>query len=237
MVSHPDVQKRLHQFVCVRLDWEQMMRAKDRYGFKVPTQGNQVLLDPKGKYIAGISPTGQRYPIPEFLTLLDLVHRDHPPRAETRDDLRLTWFLFRKEKRPGGDASFLSKIDRKPVLTIHGRPPTWIEERSFLEKHLRQFVWTQEPADSPRISIEMFEPDRRVLASFDLAEVTPAQAGERLDSAWVEYMKVRPMLARGYIDNPHGNWLKNVMEKVHQEEVQVREQALKGLLSPPGRSR
>ena len=48
-------------------------------------------------------------------------------------------------------------------------------------------------------------------------------------------MKERPMFARGYIDNPHGNWLRDVMEQVHLDEVKVREAAKAGTLVPPGR--
>src|SRR5262249_35837233 len=49
-----------------------------------------------------------------------------------------------------------------------------------------------------------------------------------LDRAWLAYMKERPLTARGYIDNAHGNWLKKVMEKAHEEEVRVRAEATKG---------
>jgi hypothetical protein len=56
-----------------------------------------------------------------------------------------------------------------------------------------------------------------------------------MDAAWLAYMKERPMVARGYMDNPHGNWLRGVMEQVDLEEVHVREAAKAGTLAPPGR--
>src|SRR5205807_2516498 len=67
------------------------------------------------------------------------------------------------------------------------------------------------------------------------AKETPAGLSKTLDRAWLEYMKARPLTARGYIDNPHGSWLKDVMEKAHREELRVRNEAEKGTLVPPGR--
>jgi hypothetical protein len=81
----------------------------------------------------------------------------------------------------------------------------------------------------------MLEPQSKELLSLALAKATPAALSKELDRAWLEYMKERPLTARGYIDNEHGNWLKKVMEKAHEEEVQVREEAKKGTLTSPGR--
>jgi hypothetical protein len=81
----------------------------------------------------------------------------------------------------------------------------------------------------------MLEPARREMLSLDLTKTTAAEAGKVLDAAWLEYMKERPTVARGYIDNPHGNWLRKVMEGAHAEEMRMREEAVKGTLLPPGR--
>jgi hypothetical protein len=235
VVSHPEVQKRLQRIVCVRIGWEAMMKVKDKYAIKVPTQGNQVLLDSKGKYLPGINPTGQRYEINAFVALLDQVLKDHPPREQTRDDVKLAWFLVNLDKpRPGEDALSIAKLERKPIATIHGPLPAWLDKPDFLRQHLRQFVWRRGSVELPRITIEQVEPERKELAAIDLS-AAPAEVTKQLDQAWLEYMKVRPTLARGYIYNPHGTWLKRVMENVHEEEQQVRQQALKGLLAPPGR--
>ena len=237
MVSHPDVNRRLREFVCIRLDHDQMQKHRGR--LLVPTQGNQVLLDPRGHYIPGIEPRGRRYDIPTLVALLDRVLKDYPPNPRTKDDLKLAWFFWNPKDQglPGHfGAPFISRLDRKPMLTVSGPVPAWLDEPAFLRKHLRQFIWTRGPADGPsRITVRMFEPQPKELAALDLAAADPADVSRALDGAWLEYMKVRPLVARGYIDNPHGNWLRQVMEEIHKEELAVREQALKGTLTPPGR--
>ena len=213
---------------------------KHRGRLQIPTQGNQVLLDPHGNYMPGIEPRGKRYRIPELLELLDRVLEQHPPHPERGDDLQLAWFLWNPEEQglPGHfGAPFISRLDRRPVLTIHGEQPEWLEDGAFLRKHLRQFIWTRGPAeDGPRITIRQLEPQPAELASCHPDEVTPDALSRTLDRVWLDYMRVRPLVARGYIDNPHGNWLKGVMEEVHREELRLRDEALRGTLLPPGRS-
>jgi hypothetical protein len=233
------VNRRLKQFVCVRLDHEQMQRLSKQGRLVVPTQGNQVLLDPQGNYIPGIEPRGRRYPVEKLIELLDQVLERHPARAETGDAVKLEWFLWNVENqglRPYFGASSVARLDRKPLLTLSGELPDWLDRPELLGKHLRQFIWTRGSASGAgRISIVQLEPERRELASFDLGATTPEELSRILDAAWLAYMKERPLVARGYIDNPHGNWLRGVMEKVAEEEQQVRRQAEAGTLAPPGR--
>jgi hypothetical protein len=237
VVSHPEVNRRLREFVCVRMDWEQMQRHKSRW--PTPTQGNQVLLDSRGDAVAGTDPRGRRHPVPDLLALLDRVLRDHPPAGAHRDDLELEWFLWNPRERGyqghfGAEAA--SRLDRKPLLTLSGPVPGWLRGAGFLRRHLRQFIWTRGEAAGPaRLAVRMLEPERRELLSLSLADADPVETGRRLDAAWLEYMKVRPLVARGYIDNPFGSWLRAVMERAHAEEVRLREEALKGTLTPPGR--
>lgn len=219
------------------MDWDQMQKHKDRW--KPATQGNQVLLDPKGNYLAGTKPGGERYALPDLIRHLDRALQLHPPKPERKNDLRLSWFLWNPKKQgyPGSfGAESVCKLDRKPLLTLSGSIPDWLQSPVFLRKHLRQFIWTQAAEDGPpRLTVRQLKPEAKELASLDLSALTPEEASRLLDRAWLEYMKVRPFVARGYIDNPHGRWLKQTMEAVHQEELRVREAALKGTLKSPGR--
>jgi hypothetical protein len=237
VVSHPEVVKRLRQFVCIRLDHDQMQKHKGR--LKVPTQGNQVLLTPRGEYVPGTPPRGKRYPVKEFVALLDKTLADYPPRPETRDDLKLAWFWWnpRDQGLPGHfGANAVARLDRKPVLTVSGPVPDWLGRPDFLRRHLREFIWTRGAKDGPaRLTVRMLEPERKQLLALDLEKANPDALGRQLDRAWLGYMKERPLTARGYIDNEYGHWLKKVMEKAHAEEVRVRAEAQKGTLSPPGR--
>jgi hypothetical protein len=239
VVSHAEVNRRLREFVCVRLDHEQMQRLRKTERLVTPTQGNQVLLDPQGNYIPGIQPRGKRYKIDELIGLLDQVLEQHPPKEETGDDLRLAWFLNNPEDqglpRYFGPQS-IGCLDRKPVATIAGPIPEWLDDPDFLRRHVRQFVWTRSAKGSlPRLTIQQHEPEPRRLAEIDLDSVTATEAVSQLDAAWLAYMKARPFVARGYIDNEHGNWLKAVMERAYSEELQVKGEAESGILRPPGR--
>src|SRR5947209_3363711 len=204
-----------------------MQRHRGR--LKVPTQGNQVLLTPKGGYVPGTDPRGRRYPITEFVALLDRVLKDYPPTPGRKDELRLAWFWWnpRDQGLPGHfGADAVARLDRKPVLTVSGPVPGWLDQPDFLRRHLRQFIWTRGPKDGPaRLTVRMLEPESKELLALELAKGTPAGLSKTLDRAWLEYMKARPLTARGYIDNPHGSWLKDVMEKAHQEELRVRNEA------------
>jgi hypothetical protein len=238
VVSSPEVNRRLRSFVCVRLDWEQMQKHRSRW--KTPTQGNQVLLGPNGDYIPGVEPRGKRYPVEELVPLLDRILARYPPHtAAIEEDLRLATFFWNPRDQGLPDhfgAEFVSRLDRKPIAALSGPPPAWLDRPEFLGKHLRQFIWTRgERRAEPHLTVRYLEPECKQLLSLPLTGAEPAEVTRALDSAWREYMKVRPMVARGYIDNPHGRWLKPVMERVHLEELRLREEALAGTLKPPGR--
>jgi hypothetical protein len=203
------------------------------------TQGNQVLLDPQGKYIDGINPQGRRYKIDELGELLDRVHKEYPGREDRRDDLQLDWFYvdrFAASARGQLSGSFVSRVDRKPLAIVEGREANLLRDSEFLRRHVRQFVWERGRTDGPpRIVVRHFTLTPTDLTTIDLADAGAESVSRQLDAAWLAYMQQRPMVARGYIDNPHGNWLRGVMEQVHLEEVQVRQDAQTGTLLPPGR--
>jgi hypothetical protein len=234
VVSDPEVNRRLREFVCVRMDWEQMQRHKSRW--PTPEQGNQVLLTPQGDPLHGTPPRGKRYPIPELVARLDAALEQHPPR---HDRLDLDWFFWNPEQQgypPVFGAEFISRLDRKPLLEVSGPVPGWFRNEPFLRSHLRQFVWTRGSREGPpRFTIRQLEPEPRELLSLTLSDQPRRQLTEALDEAWLRYMRSRPLVARGYIDNPHGAWLRPVMERAHQEEVELQRLALQGKLTPPGR--
>jgi hypothetical protein len=237
VVSNPEVNRRLREFVCIRLDHEQMQRLKVH--LKVPTQGNQVLLNFRGEYIEGTDPRGKRYKVDELVTLLDRVLAEHPLTAAQKDDLKLAWFYWNVEDQglpPYFGAETICRLDRKPLLVIDGDVPEWLDQPEYLRRHLRQFIWKRGEADAaPRITIRQLEPRRRDLATIDPADVTPERLSELLDDAWRAYMVERPLTARGYIDNEHGNWLRRVMEGAYEDELRIQDEAQRGVLQPPGR--
>jgi acylphosphatase len=237
VVSHPEVVKRLRQLVCIRLDHDQMQKHKSR--LKVPTQGNQVLLTPRGEYVLGTDPRGKRYDVKDFVSLLDRTLRDYPPHPERKDDLKLAWFWWnpRDQRLPGHfGADAIARLDRKLVLTASGPLPEWLDQPDFLRRHLRQLIWARAARDGPaRLTVRMLEPQEKELLALDPTQTTPVELSKALDRAWLQYMKERPLTARGYIDNAHGGWLKQVMERAHEEELRVRDEARKGSLTPPGR--
>jgi len=237
VVSQPDVNRRLRRFVCVRLDWDQMQRYKAL--LPVPTQGDQVLLDPGGNPIPGIDPKGKRYEVAELIGLLDRVLERYPGDPRTGDDLELAWFLCNPEDQglPGHfGAEAVARLERKPLLEVSGPVPGWLDEPAFLRRHLRQFVWTRgQPGGESRVIVRQLAPAEKRLASLDLASLEADELGRALDRAWREAMAERPMTARGYIDNPHGRWLEAVMEGAYREELLIRQQATEGMLTPPGR--
>jgi hypothetical protein len=57
-----------------------------------------------------------------------------------------------------------------------------------------------------------------------------------LDAAWLEYMKARPFTARGYLENPHGKWMRRLSDQMIREDEEIRRRAAAGTLLPPGRS-
>jgi hypothetical protein len=239
VVSHDAIRTRLENFVCARLGWEAMQQAKNRHGLVGTTQGNQVLLDPQGKYLEGLDPRGKRYEIKELVAELNRIHEQYPGHTGRRDDLKLEWFYvdrFAKEARGQLDGQFVSKVDRKPLVMVEGRASSLLQDQEFLRRHVRSFIWERQVADdAPRLTVWQFEPTRKELVTIDLSSASMEEVSRQLDAAWLAYMQDRPMLARGYIDNAHGKWLRAVMEEVYREEVQLRDAATAGTLLPPGR--
>jgi hypothetical protein len=150
-----------------------MQQAKRRHGLLGTTQGNQVLLDPKGKYIEGIQPRGRRYQIDELAALLDRVHKEYPGHNGRRDDLKLDWFYvdrFAAGARGQLSGSFVSQVDRKPLAIVEGRDVNLLKDSNFLRRHVRQFIWERGRTDGPpRIILRQFSPARTDLATVDLA--------------------------------------------------------------------
>jgi hypothetical protein len=73
----------------------------------------------------------------------------------------------------------------------------------------------------------------------ELAVLTPGPPealGKALDQAWLTYMKDRPLNARGYLENPHGGWMRSVKDQMLTEESEIRRRAAAGTLLPPGRA-
>ena len=56
-----------------------------------------------------------------------------------------------------------------------------------------------------------------------------------MDKAWLSYMKDRPLAARGYLENPHGAWMRSVKDQMLSEESEIRRRAATGTLLAPGR--
>jgi hypothetical protein len=74
----------------------------------------------------------------------------------------------------------------------------------------------------------------RRLADLSPTEITDAELARALDAAWLTYMRDRPLVARGYLDNPHGNWMRSLREQMIYEDEEVRLRARAGTHLPPG---
>ncbi|HZO51409.1 MAG TPA: hypothetical protein VFB63_01765, partial [Bryobacteraceae bacterium] len=91
-----------------------------------------------------------------------------------------------------------------------------------------------------RITIERVKDGLPAGLASELAVLEPAKLslealGKELDEAWVKYMKDRPLAARGYLENPHGGWMRSVRDQMLSEESQIRGRAAAGTLLAPGR--
>ena len=81
------------------------------------------------------------------------------------------------------------------------------------------------PADQPAI-----------LTEIQIAEAETRRLSPALDRAWLEFMKNRPLVARGYLENEHGGWMRSRREQMITEDEETRRRAREGTLRPPGRS-
>jgi len=116
-----------------------------------------------------------------------------------------------------------------------------LESSEFLRWHVRQFIWVRGNTDGgSRITIERVKDGLPPGNSTELAAMEPGKLsigalGKELDKAWLTYMKDRPLAARGYLENPHGGWMRSVKEQMLSEESEIRVRAAAGTLLPPGR--
>jgi hypothetical protein len=252
VLSKPEVYSRLSEnFVGLRFDWEQGNHYKDRFGFILGT-GDQLLLDPSGRIV----PHGQknnegevtvvygRHGCDTTADVLDRVSASYPKKS---DGLRLEWFLWpdKPTRRPGGrypaPHDSIAGYARLPLAFVHGDIPAALRDSNFLRWHVRQFIWVRgETNGASRIVIKRVKDGLKSGLSVDLAtinasEITTPNLGKALDRAWLDYMKYRPLFARGYLDNPHGGWMRSVKDQMLTEEQEMRIRGLAGTLMPPGR--
>jgi hypothetical protein len=107
---------------------------------------------------------------------------------------------------------------------------------------VRQFIWARgETGGESRIAVSRARdglkegaPER--LAVITGGELSAAALGKALDAAWLAYMKERPYTARGYLENPHGRWMRGQGERMLREDDEIRRLAAEGVLRPPGRA-
>jgi hypothetical protein len=252
VLSKPEVYSKLaSSFIGLRFDWEQGNHYKDKFGFILGT-GDQLFLTPSGEVI----PHGQknnegkatvvygRHGLDTTGEVLDKIASAHPKKS---DDLKLEWFLWadKPTRRPGGrypaSHTSIAGYARMPLAFIHGEIPAALRDPEFLRWHVRQFIWVRGETNGPsRIVVKRVKDGLKKDVSTDIAILNPEallkkQLGESLDVAWLEYAKHRPLVARGYLDNPHGKWMRSVAGQMIKEEQELRVRALVGTLLPPGR--
>ena len=256
MLSQPPVYSRLRDgFVAVRFDWEQGNHYKDRFGFILGT-GDQMLLTPAGEPIAHDKPTQEgrpgvvygRHGCDTTPAVLDAVLAKYPPKAG-EPDLKLEWFLWPHKPsaaRRGGfypvPTEAAAGYARLPLVVVDGPLPDALHNSAFLRWHVRPFIWVRGREDGEsRLTVRRVKDGLKPglpteLATLDAAKMTPAELGEALDRAWLTYMRDRPMVAKGYLDNPYGGWMRGQADQMLGEDEAVRDRALKGTLLPPGRT-
>jgi hypothetical protein len=256
VLSQPQVYSRLRDgFVAVRFDWEQGNHYKRKFGFILGT-GDQMLLTPAGEPIAHDKPTKDgrpgvvygRHGCDTTPAVLDAVLAGHPPKP-TPVALKLDWFLWPRKPSAGRRGGVYpvpyeaaAGYARLPLAVVEGPLPGALRDPAFLRWHVRQFIWVRGREDGPsRVVLRRVKDGLRQGLSPDLAtlgpdKLTPAELGGELDRAWLAYMRDRPLVARGYLDNPHGGWMRGVAAQMLDEEQAVRRRAAEGTLLPPGRT-
>lgn len=252
MLSKPEVYSRLaSDFIGLRFDWEQGNHYKDKFGFILGT-GDQLFLTPSGELI----PHGQknkegkntvvygRHGCDTTPEVLDNIATRYPKKSEA---LKLEWFLWpdKQSRRPGGrypaSHTSIAGYARMPLAFIHGEIPAALRDPNFLRWHVRQFVWVRGETNGPsRIVLKRVKDGLKKDLSTELAQIdtrtlSKKELGDALDAAWLDYAKNRPLVALGYLDNPHGRWMRSVRDQMINEEQQLRSRALAGTLLAPGR--
>ncbi len=155
------------------------------------------------------------------------------------------WWPSKQAKRLGGtypvSYQAIAGYARLPIAMVDGPLPAALQNSDFIAWHVRQFIWVRGIPNSPsRIRIERVKDGLKAGLSTNLASLDPAalsieNLGRQLDEAWLAYMKDRPLNARGYIENPHGSWMRSVKDQITSEELEIRRRAQAGTLLPPGR--
>jgi len=245
VLSRPEIYERLEKgFVGLRFDWEQGNHYKEKFGSILGT-GDQLLLDPNGKLIPpckgkvygrhGCDITG---------AILDEISTNYPAKA---NELRMDWFWWntKSSSRKGGSyppsPAAIATYARLPIAKVEGPVPDALENSEFLRWHVRQFIWVRGNTNgASRITIQRVKDGLPPGGSTELAALDPGKLsiealGKELDKAWLAYMKDRPLTARGYLENPHGGWMRSVKEQMLSEEAEIRTRAAAGTLLPPGR--
>jgi hypothetical protein len=245
VLSQPEIYERLAKnFVGLRFDWEQGNHYKDKFGSILGT-GDQLLLDPNGELIPPCQgKVYGRHGCDITAAILDDVGRKHPAKG---NELRMDWFWWntKPSNRKGGSyppaPAAIAAYARLPIARVEGPVPPALENPEFLRWHVRQFIWVRGSTNGPsRITVERVKDGLPAGMPAQLA-VLQGQAlslqalGKALDEAWVAYMKERPLAARGYLENPHGTWMRSVKDQMLSEESEIRRRAAAGTLLPPGR--
>jgi len=254
VLSQPAVYSRLAEnFIGLRFDWEQGNHYKERFGFILGT-GDQMFLTPTGEPISHDRPTKEgrrnvvygRHGRDTTPALLDELSARYPRRKEL---LKLEWFLWPQKPthRPGGtypvSYTSIAGYARMPYVLLDGPIPAVLEDSNFLRRHVREFIWVRGQTNGPsQWSVCRVKDGLKAGLSTELALLRPAEMsrvelGQALDRAWLEYMQNRPNTARGYLDNPHGTWMRSVSRQMLEEEETIATRAAQGTLLPPGRGR
>ena len=255
MLSQEKVYSRLRDgFVGVRFDWEQGNHYKEKFGFILGT-GDQMLLTPKGEAIAHGGPTKDGRPGVVYgrhgrdttAEVLDAVLAEHPPKPG-EPELKIDWFLWPRKQsaaRRGGTYpvpyTAAAGYARLPLAVVEGPMPDALRNSAFLRWHVRQFIWVRGRADGDsRIIIRRVKDGLKPGLATELATLEPGkmssvELGAALDRAWQTYMRDRPTVAQGYLDNPHGKWMRGQGPQMLAEEEAIRAGAEAGTLLPPGR--
>jgi hypothetical protein len=252
VLSKPEVHSRLaERFIGLRFDWEQGNHYKDKFKFILGT-GDQMLLSPEGQPIRHEATTRDGRPNVVYGRhgrdttgeVLDEVSAKFPVKSE---QLKIDWFLWsqKSSRRPGGSYpashTSIAGYARLPFVVINGPVPSALDDARFLRWHVRQFVWVRGRTNGStellvrRVKDGLKEGLPTDLATIDPAHMTWKELGSALDKAWLQYMKDRPLTAKGYLDNPHGRWMRSVAEQMIDEETLMRSHAAEGTLLPPGR--
>jgi len=230
--------------VGLRFDWEQGNHYKEKFGSILGT-GDQLLLDPTGNVIPPYKGRVYgRHGCDTTAAALDEVIAKHPGKS---DELQIDWFWWntKRSKREGGSfppsPNAIATFARLPMAKVDGAVPAALENSQFLRWHVRQFIWVRGDTNGPsRITIERMKDGLPAGLPTELAVLEPGKLslealGKELDKVWITYMKDRPLAARGYLENPHGGWMRSVRDQMLSEESQIRGRAAAGTLLAPGR--